>query len=208
MKIDVIVGSTRQNRISEKPARWIYEYAKTKPGLDVELLDLRDYPLPIFDDPTPPMHLHGQYSDERVQTWSNKIAEADGFIVVSPEYNHGYPAVFKNAIDVLYSEWNNKPIGFVSYGTLGGARVVEQLRLVSIELQMVPIQRALHVPGPILMTIMRSQDENAPNPFASITWQADGFLDQLIWWAKALKIAREQQEPIKPLVPPTPPVMT
>src|SRR4051812_39402213 len=102
MNIQVIVGSTRQNRISEKPARWIYEYAKTKPELEAELLDLRDYPLPIFDEPTSPIHLKGQYSDERVQIWSKKIAEADGYIIVSPEYNHGYPAVLKNALDVLY----------------------------------------------------------------------------------------------------------
>ncbi|MEP7284745.1 MAG: NAD(P)H-dependent oxidoreductase [Chloroflexota bacterium] len=202
MKIHVIVGSTRQNRISEKPAQWIYEYAKTKPDLDVELIDLRDYPLPLFDGPTAPMHLQGKYSDELVQKWSNKVAEADGYIIVSPEYNHGYPAVLKNAIDVIYPEWNNKPVGFVSYGTLGGARAVEQLRLVAIELQMIPIQRALPVPGPILMALMRPQDGNTSNPFEAITWQADGFLDQLIWWTKALKVAREQQEPIKPLMPP------
>src|SRR5436305_2722937 len=146
MKIHVIVGSTRQNRISEKPARWIYEHVQTKPELDGELLDLRDYPLPLVDEPTAPIHLQGKYSDERVQLWAQKVAEADGYIVVSPEYNHGYPAVLKNAFDVIYPEWNNKPIGFVSYGTLGGARVVEQLRLVAVELQMVPIQRALHLP--------------------------------------------------------------
>jgi len=205
MKIQVIIGSTRQNRVSEKPAQWIYEQAKTKPDLEVELLDLRDYPLPILDDPTVPMHAHGKYSDERVQRWSAKIAEADGFIIVSPEYNHGYPAVLKNAIDVLYPEWNNKPVGFMSYGTLGGARVVEQLRQVAVELQMAPIQRALHVPGPILMALMKPPEENVPIPFDMIIKQADGFLEQLAWWAKALKVAREQQEPVKPLFSPAPP---
>ena len=208
MKIQVIVGSTRQNRLSEKPAQWICEYAKTKPELEVELVDLRDYPLPLFDEPTAPMHLQGKYSDERVQTWAKKVAEADGYIVVSPEYNHGYPAVLKNAFDVLYPEWNNKPVGFVSYGTLGGARGVEQLRLVAVELQMAPIQRALHLPGQVLMAIMRPQEGDTSNPFDSITRQADGFLDQLIWWAKALKVAREQQEPIKPLVPLAPPAVS
>ncbi len=202
MKIQVIIGSTRQNRISDKPAQWIYEYTRTRPELEAELLDLRDYPLPLFDEPTAPLHLQGKYSDERVQMWSKKIAEADGYIVVSPEYNHGYPAVLKNAIDVIYPEWNNKPIGFMSYGTLGGGRVVEQLRLVAVELQMVPIQRALHIPGQILMTLMKPQDNAASNPLNAITWQADAFLDQLIWWMKALKAAREQQEPIKPIIPP------
>ena len=205
MKIHVIIGSTRQNRISEKPARWIADYARTTSALTLELLDLRDYPLPLFDDPIPPIHAHGKYADDRVQLWSHKIAEADGYIVVSPEYNHGYPAVLKNAFDVLYDEWNNKPIGFVSYGTLGGGRVVEQLRLVAIELQMVPIQRALHVPGPILMTLTKPSAEDAPNPFAPMLWQADAFLDQLMWWAQALKVARTQQEPVKPFMPPSPP---
>lgn len=202
MKIHVIVGSTRQNRLSEKPAQWIYEHAKTKPDLEVELLDLRDYQLPLVDEPIAPLHLQAKYSDERVQRWSNKIAEADGYIVVSPEYNHGYPAVLKNAFDVLYPEWNNKAIGFVSYGTLGGARVVEQLKQVAVELQMAPIQRALHVPGPILAALMKPQEGEPSNPFAPITWLADGFLEQLLWWAQALKVAREQQEPVKPLFPP------
>ena len=200
MKLKVIVGSTRQNRISDKPAQWIYEHAKTNPQLEVELLDLRDYPLPFLDEPVAPMHLQSKYSDERVQAWSNKIAEADGYIIVSPEYNHGYPAVLKNALDVLYPEWNNKPVGFISYGTIGGARVVEQLRLVAIELQMIPIQRSLHVPGPILMTLMKPQEGDPANLFAALTPQADGFLEQLMWWAQALIVARATQEPVKPLV--------
>lgn len=198
MKLHVIVGSTRQNRVSEKPARWIYEQAKTKPELEVELVDLRDYPLPLVDERTAPMHLHGKYSDERAQRWSAKVAEADGCIVVTPEYNHGYPAVLKNAFDVLYPEWNNKAVRFVSYRTLGGARVVEQLKQVAIELQMAPIQRALHVPGPVLAALMRPS-EDTPNPFERITSLADGFLEQLVWWATALKVAREQQEPVKPM---------
>lgn len=204
MNIQVIIGSTRQNRVSEKPAIWIYEYAKTKPELTVELVDLRDYSLPIFDEPTVPMHQHGKYADERVQRWADKVAEADGYIIVSPEYNHGYPAVLKNAFDVLYPEWNNKPVGFLSYGTLGGARVVEQLRLVAIELQMVPIQRALHLPGQVMAGLMRPQESDTSNLFDSITWLADAFLDQLVWWTKALKTARVEQEPIKPLRPPAP----
>ena len=204
MKLQVIVGSTRQNRISDKPARWIYEHAQTKPELEVELVDLRDYPMPFVDEPTAPMHLHGKYSDERVQRWSAKVAEADGYIIVTPEYNHGYPAVLKNAFDVLYPEWNNKAVGFVSYGTLGGARVVEQLKQVAIELQMAPIQRALHIPGPVLAALMKPSEDTA-NPFERITSLADGFLEQLVWWATALKTAREQQEPVKPMFTAPPP---
>jgi NAD(P)H-dependent FMN reductase len=207
VKIQVIIGSTRQNRFSEKPALWIYEHAKTKPDLEVELVDLRDYPLPFFDEPMSPARLQGNYSDERVRVWSKKVAEADGYIVVSPEYNHAYPAVLKNAFDVLYPEWNYKPIGFVSYGNANGARAVEQLRLVAIELQMAPIQRAWHIPVQVLTAVLRPQEGDTSNPFDTIAWQADGFLNQLTWWVKALKAAREQQEPVKPLTPPAPPVL-
>jgi NAD(P)H-dependent FMN reductase len=204
MKIEIIIGSTREKRFSEKPAKWIYQVARERSDLDVELVDLRDYPLPFFNEPHSPARLHGRYSDERVQTWSRKVAEADGYIIVSPEYNHGYPAVLKNALDVLYPEWNNKPVGFVSYGNAGGARSVEQLRLVAIELQMVPIQRALHVPVHVLMAILRPQDGDLTDPFESITWQADAFLDQLVWFAQALKTARTVQAPVPQRTPPAP----
>ena len=202
LKIQVIIGSTRQGRFSENPARWIYEEASKRPGLNVELVDLRDYPLPFFDEPRSPAHLQGKYSDERVKAWATKVAEADGYIIVAPEYNHGYPAVLKNALDVLYPEWNNKPVGFVSYGNAGGARSVEQLRLVSVELQMAPIKQAIHIPGQVYMAVLKPSDGDTSNPFDTLAWQATGFLDQLAWWATALRVAREQQEPVKPLVRP------
>src|SRR5579872_3399556 len=131
LKIQVIIGSTRQGRFSEKPAQWIFEEAKKKTGLEVELLDLRDYPMPFFNEPMSPSRVEGKYPNEAVQKWAKKIAEADGYIIVSPEYNHGYPAVLKNAMDSIYKEWNNKSVGFVSYGSVGGGRAVEQLRLVA-----------------------------------------------------------------------------
>lgn len=202
LKIQVIMGSTRQGRFSEKAARWIYEEASQRPELEVELVDLRDYPLPFFDEPKSPAHLQGKYSDERVQVWARKVAEADGYIIVTPEYNHGYPAVLKNTLDVLYPEWNNKPVGFVSYGNAGGARGVEQLRLVSVELQMAPIKQAIHIPLQVYLAVLRPPNGDTSNPFDTIAWQATGFLDQLAWWATALRVAREQQEPVKPLVRP------
>ena len=107
-------------------------------------------------------------------------------------------------MDVLYPEWNNKPVGFVSYGNAGGARSVEQLRLVAIELQMMPIQRSLNVPTHVLMTLIRPQEGDPANPFEAIAWQAEAFLDQLAWWTKALKTARTVQEPIPQRTPPAP----
>jgi NAD(P)H-dependent FMN reductase len=190
-KIQVIIGSTRPGRLSEKPAQWIAAVAAKRPELAVELVDLRDYPLPFYNEPKSPRQLQGKYPDERVQAWSGKAAEADGYIIVTPEYNHGYPAVLKNALDSIYPEWNNKPVGFVSYGTVGGARSVEQLRLVAVELQMAPIQRSLHVLPQVMMALRDPHAVEGANPFEPMTVLAEAFLDQLTWWVKALKAARE-----------------
>lgn len=190
MKLAVIVGSTRQSRFSGKPAQWIYEVAKER-GITVELLDLRDYPMPFFDEPMSPQMSKGKYSNEIVKKWAQKIAAADGYIIVSPEYNHGYPAVLKNAFDQVYFEWNKKPVGFVSYGTVGGARAVEQLRQVAVELQMAPIRQAIHVPFSVLLAIIKPQEDDTTNPLHALNDQASTFLDQLMWWASALKSARE-----------------
>jgi len=194
MKIQVIIGSTRQNRFSEKPATWIYEEAKKRKELDVELVDLQDYPLPFFDEPTSPMRMKGEYPNDNVQKWANKVAEADGYIIVSPEYNHGYPAILKNAFDHIYPEWNKKPVGFVSYGNAGGARAIEQLRQVVVELQMAPIKQAIHVPVQVYLAVMRPQEGDTSNPFDTLKDTAHSFLDQLIWWTKALKGAREEEK--------------
>jgi NAD(P)H-dependent FMN reductase len=154
LKIKVIIGSTRQNRFSEKPAHWIYEEAKKKDGVKIELLDLRDYPMPFFNEPVSPAMSGGKYSNEIVNKWSEKIMDGDAFIIVTPEYNHGYPAVLKNALDSIFPEWNRKAVGFVSYGNAGGARSVEQLRQVVIELQMVPIRSAIHIPVDVYMAVI------------------------------------------------------
>lgn len=186
IQIKVIVGSTRQNRFSEKPARWIYEEAKKKEGVEVELLDLRDYPMPFFDEPVSPSMSKESYANETVVRWGKKIKEADGFIIVTPEYNHGYPAVLKNALDYVYHEWNRKTVGFVSWGSVAGARSIEQLRQVAIELQMAPIRNSIHIPA--FWTLL---DESGNLKTDSLQKHADAFLDQLLWWTGALKTARE-----------------
>ncbi|HTX19838.1 MAG TPA: NAD(P)H-dependent oxidoreductase, partial [Bacteroidota bacterium] len=110
------------------------------------MIDLRDWQLPMYDEPISPVSNKGIYTNPIGRKWADKIGEADGYIIVTPEYNHGYPAVLKNAIDWVFQEWRRKPVGFVSYGNLGGARVIEQLRQVVIELQMLPIRNAVHIP--------------------------------------------------------------
>lgn len=195
IKIKVIIGSTREGRFSEKPAQWIFEEARKLEGAQVELLDLRDYEMPFFDSPVPPSMAKGQYSNEVVQKWAEKINEGDAFIIVSPEYNHGYSAVLKNALDVIYPEWHRKPVGFVSYGSALGVRSVEQLRQVAVELQMAPIRNAIHIPADIFMAAMMGNGPQGPEMFESIRKSPMGdpverFFNDLFWWAKALKTAR------------------
>lgn len=190
LNIKTIIGSTRRNRFSEKPAGWIHDLAKSRDGVEAELLDLRDYPLPFFEELTSPARFQGHYPSEVSGRWAKKIEEADAFIIVSPEYNHAYPAVLKNAMDWAYTEWTNKPVGFVSYGGVGGARAVEQLRLVAIELQMAPIRNAVHLPVEVFMAVMKEPAPVNPEMFKPSQVPAERFLDQLIWWGNALKAAR------------------
>ena len=189
LKIKIILGSTREGRFGDKAAQWILEAAKKKEGVDVELLDLRDYPMPFFNQAVSPSAIKEPYADETVARWTKKIAEADAYIFAATEYSHGYSAVLKNALDWVYREWNNKPVGFVAWGGVGGARSVEQLRLVSVELQMAPMRNAVHIVAPWMLT--NSDGTLKPGALDPYAAAAEGVLTQLIWWGKALKAARE-----------------
>ncbi|MZE70480.1 NAD(P)H-dependent oxidoreductase [Streptomyces sp. SID5789] len=137
-KIGIILGSTRPGRNGEAVARWVLDVASKRGDAEYELVDLLDYKLPHLDEALPPSM--GQYSQPHTQEWARKIASFDGFVMVTPEYNHSTSGVLKNAIDYLFAEWNNKAVGFVSYGAMGGARAVEHLRLVAGELQMADVR--------------------------------------------------------------------
>jgi len=189
LTIKIILGSTRQGRFGDKAAHWIFELAEKKEGLDVELLDLRDYDMPFFNEPMSPAMIQTPYANEAVARWTKKIAEADGFIFATAEYSHGYPAVLKNALDWVYREWNNKPVGFVAWGGVGGARSVEQLREVAVELQMAPIRNAVHIMAPWM--IVDEKGALKPGALDSYEAAAEGMLAQLLWWGKALKAGRE-----------------
>lgn len=196
IKIKIILGSTRKNRFSEKPGQWIFEETKKLEGVEAEILDLHDYSMPFFESPIPPSMAQGKYENEMVQKWAAKINDGDAFIIVTPEYNHGYPAVLKNALDVVYQEWNRKPVGFVSYGSAVGARSVEQLRQVAVELQMAPIRHAVHIPVDIFFAAMMGKGSQDHEIFEPIRKGHTGdpvqkFFDDLLWWAKALKAGRE-----------------
>jgi len=188
--ISVIAASTRQGRFSEKPAQWIFNHLKQR-DVDARLLDLRDFPMPFFDSPvSPAMPGRAPYENEVVRKWTAAIGASDGFIVVTPEYNFGPPAVLKNAIDWVYPEWNRKAVTFVSYGGAGGARSVQQLREIAIELQLAPIRSAIHIPVATLMAHFQGGDVD--KGLAELEPRAKVMLDDLLWWTDALKAARSR----------------
>ena len=184
--ISVIVGSTREGRFSEKPAKWILQHLKKRGGVDARLLDLRDFPMPFFDQPATPGR--PPYKNEVVQKWTEAIAQSDGFVFVTPEYNFGAPAVLKNAINWVYPEWNRKAVSFVSYGSAMGARGVQQLRETAIELQLAPIRSSVHIPVATLWAHYQGGDVEAG--LAELEAPAKTLIDDLLWWTAALKTAR------------------
>lgn len=138
IRIGIIIGSTRPNRVGEGVAKWVFDQARKRSDAEFELVDIKDFNLPLLDEPVPPAM--GQYSQPHTKRWAEKIATFDAFIFVSPEYNHGTSGALKNALDFLYKEWNNKVAGFVAYGSAGGTRAVEQLRLIMAELQIATVR--------------------------------------------------------------------
>ena len=186
-KIGVIIGSTRQGRFGDKPAEWIAERARATGEFDVELIDLRDYHLPFFDEQVSPAYAPSQ--DETAKRWQQKVASLDGYIFTAAEYNRGPTAVLKNALDYAYNEWNKKPAAFVGYGGVGGARAVEQLRLHAVELQMAPIRNGVHIVWADYAKI--ASGEAGLSDLAHLNTAADDLLKQFTWWVKALKAARD-----------------
>lgn len=189
-KVSIILGSTRQGRQGEKVAQWVRQQAAKRTEFESELIDLREWSLPMFDLPKSPAAVKdGEYGLDVINRWATKVRESDGFVIVTPEYNHGYPAVLKNALDWVYYEWNRKPVAFVAYsgGPISGARVVEQLKEVTIELQMVPLRFDVLVPN---VTKMFDNEGNV----ADESWnkRLTTVFDHLAWWTNLLKEARAQ----------------
>jgi NAD(P)H-dependent FMN reductase len=188
-RIGIIIGSTREGRFSDKPASWIDDVARRRADLNFEMVDLRDYPMPFFEEQMSPIYAPPQHPV--AQRWAAKLATLDGFIVVTPEYNHSASAVLKNALDYAYREFNRKPIGFVGYGGAGAARSVEHLRMVAVELQMAPVRFAVHI-GMVEFLGIWQQGKSFAD-FPHLEQSAFAMLDDIAWWAHALKSAREAQ---------------
>ena len=187
LKIGIIVGSTRPGRFGDKPAEWIAERARATGEFEVEILDLRDYKLPFFDEKTSPAYAPSEAPGAK--EWQEKIAGLDAYIATAAEYNRGPTAVLKNALDYAYNEWNKKPIGFVGYGGVGGARAIEHLRLVAVELQMAPVRTGVHIAWADYMQVATGEKKLAD--FDHLNQSADDMLAQIAWWGNALKTARD-----------------
>ncbi len=183
LSVAIILGSTRPGRNGEAVSRWMYEIAKKRNDADFELVDIKDFELPLLDEPIPPSR--GQYSKKHTRDWSAKIDSFDGYVIVTPEYNHGIPGALKNAIDFLFKEWNNKAAGFVGYGSAGGVRAVEQLRLVMAELKVATVRGQVQLS---LFTDFENFSKFKPHQIHEKS--ANNMLDEVIAWAGALKILR------------------
>jgi NAD(P)H-dependent FMN reductase len=189
-KIAIVVGSTRPGRFADHPAQWIFDRASKRDDFDVELVDLRDFPLPLFEEQMSPAWAPSQ--NDVAKAWQKKVAEFDGFIFTAAEYNRGPTGALKNALDYAYGEWNKKTAAFVGYGGVGGARAIEQLRLNAVELQMSPIRAGVHIMFPVYMDVV--QNGKKLEEFDFLNQSADDMLNQLSWWTMALKTARAADE--------------
>jgi NAD(P)H-dependent FMN reductase len=187
-KIGVIISSTRPTRFGEKPAKWILEHAKARGDIDAELIDLRDYPLPLFDAPASDFWM--PTPNEVAAKWQARLNEFDGFIIVVAEYNRSITGALKNAIDWAYKPFMKKAVAYVGYGSVGGARAIEHLRNIMTELQAVSVRHAVHIGGSDFVPMMFGQktwEETAPRFDAFVP----ELLDNLVWWTNATKTARE-----------------
>ena len=186
IRIAIIIGSTRPGRNGEAVAKWVFKIAQKRTDAEFELVDIKDFNLPLLDEAVPT--IMGQYSKPHTKTWAAKIDSFDAYVFVTPEYNHGTSGALKNAIDFLFAEWTNKAAGFVSYGGAGGARAVEQLRLVLAEVQMATVRNQV-----LLSLYTDFENFSVFKPGPTTEQSVNDMLDQLIAWGGALKTLREKR---------------
>jgi NAD(P)H-dependent FMN reductase len=186
LKLAIILGSTRPGRVGAAVARWVHDLARRRRDAEFELVDVADFDLPLLDEPIPPSQ--GKYSKEHTKRWAATIGSFDGYVFVTPEYNHGTSGALKNAIDFLYAEWNDKAAGFVGYGSAGGARAVEHLRLVMAEVQVATVRHQV-----ALSLFTDFESFTTFKPASRHEKSLDGMLDQLVAWSGALKRVRGEK---------------
>ena len=187
--IAIIIGSTRAARFADKPAAWLLENARKREDMSFELVDLRDYDLPLFDEVASNLWVPSQ--DPRAVKWQQKLAEFDGYVFLTSEYNHSVSGSLKNALDQAYKEWNRKPAAAMGYGGVGAARAIEHLRGIAVELQMVPLRNAVHLGGGDFFKVspLGANGEMAEVE-ANLLPALEAMLDELRWWAEATMAQR------------------
>lgn len=183
LKIAIIPSTTRPGRFADKPMAWIKAMIEARPDMEATVVDLRDHPLPFFDE-TAPLSMKPA-ANAAAQHWDATLAGFDGFVVVLAEYNHSVPGVLKNALDYGFDGWKHKPMGAVAYGGSGGSRSLEHLRLIAINLRMVPVGGAVHIGGADFMGAIKGGDLPA-----HLEPSAKGLLDEVAWWARASRDKR------------------
>ncbi|WP_196257714.1 NADPH-dependent FMN reductase [Pelagibacterium limicola] len=189
-KIAIIISSTRETRFADKPAAWLLDLARQRSEIDVELVDLRDFDLPFFNEVA--SNAWAPTQDPKAIAWQKKVAEFDGYIFLVAEYNRSITAALKNALDQAYVEWGRKPAAYVGYGSVGAARAIEQLRLINVELQMVPVRHGVHIGGSEFYTVWSGAGNQPMSAIeGAIGPSAKDMLDNLVWWTNATKEARE-----------------
>ena len=186
IKVAIILGSTRPNRNGEAVAKWVYELSKNRDDAEFQLIDLKDFDLPLLDEPMPPSM--GQYTKSHTKKWAETIVSFDAYVFVTPEYNHSTSGALKNAIDYLYKEWNNKSAGFVGYGGVGAVRAIEHLRLIMAELQIADVRAQVS-----LSMITDFENYHVFKPAPSHQRNVHQMLDQVIAWANVLKLLRTEE---------------
>ena len=191
-KIAVIVSSTRPTRFADVPTKWIVEQAKARGDMDVEVVDLRDYPLPFFDEVASNAWMPSQ--NPVAQKWQKKVGEFDGYIFVVAEYNRSITGALKNALDQAYVEWAHKPLGSVGYGSMGAANALGHLQNIGVELQMVPTRNNVRIGGSDFFKVHPGMggSGNLADIEAGIAPSAKAMLDDVMWWAKATMAARAE----------------
>jgi len=192
MKLAIVIGSTRQGRVSERLAKWTaHEAVKQHPNHEWETIDLKAFDLPLFDEPKSPQGNPHREVSEPVAAYLDAMGDVDGFVIITPEYNHAMPAALKNALDLLDTQLIKKPVAIVSHGVVSGARANEQVRLtVNSTLGAVPVPASLTFFG--IVADMIDAEGNSTGEIELNQKKLHGVLEQLLWYAEALKVAREK----------------
>ena len=189
-KLALVIGTTRTHRFGDIAANWMLAQAKARADIEVELVDLRSFDLPFFNEMATNAYMPS--TDPKAVAWQAKVGGFDGYIFVVAEYNHSISGALKNALDQAYVEWAKKPMGAIAYGSMGGARALEHLRSIAVELQMAPVRNAVHIGGGDFWKVHPGVGGSGSlaDIEATLMPSAKAMLDDMAWWANALKAAK------------------